>query len=185
MNVIETKIPGVLIFEPKVFGDARGFFMETWNHERYSKAGLGVMFKQDNMSRSAKGVLRGLHYQWPEPQGKLVSVVEGEVFDVAVDIRTGSPTFGKWEGVLLSAENRRQFYVPEGFAHGFVVLSEAATFAYKCTHFYRPEREHAIIWNDPDIGIEWPIGFEPSLSTKDAKGLRLRDIAPQNLPKFG
>jgi dTDP-4-dehydrorhamnose 3,5-epimerase len=184
MNVIQTKIPGVLVFEPKVFGDARGFFMESWNHERYAKAGLDVMFKQDNISKSAKGVLRGLHYQWPEPQGKLVSVLEGEVFDVAVDIRVGSPTFKQWVGIRLSGENKKQFYVPEGFAHGFVVLSETATFMYKCTHFYRPELEHCILWNDPELGIEWPMNFEPSLSAKDAKGLSLRDINPAHLPRY-
>jgi dTDP-4-dehydrorhamnose 3,5-epimerase len=184
MQTLTTAIPGVLIFEPKVFGDARGFFMETWNHARYSEAGLDAMFKQDNMSRSQKGVLRGLHFQWPNPQGKLVSVIEGEVFDVAVDIRLGSPTFGKHVAVRLSAENRRQFYIPEGFAHGFVVLSEAATFTYKCTDLYRPENEHALLWNDPELGIEWPMTEPPSLSAKDAKGLLLRNLPRENLPAY-
>ncbi len=182
MNVIHTKIPGVLIFEPKVFGDARGFFMETWNHERYTEAGLPVQFVQDNLSRSAKGVLRGLHYQLPLPQGKLVSVLEGEVFDVAVDIRKGSLTFGKWEGITLSAENKRQFYIPEGFAHGFVVLSEHAMFCYKCTQPYRPQNEVSILWNDPEIGIEWPIA-EPRLSEKDARAQKLSDIDATKLPQ--
>jgi dTDP-4-dehydrorhamnose 3,5-epimerase len=183
MNVIPTKIPGVFIFEPKVFGDSRGFFMETWNFERYAQAGLKARFVQDNLSRSAKGVLRGLHYQYPKSQGKLVSVVEGEVFDVAVDIRHGSPTFGQWEGVLLSAENKRQFYVPEGFAHGFVVLSEHALFSYKCTETYEPKNELTILWNDPAIGIQWPV-MEPMLSARDAQGVPLRSIPVEKLPPY-
>lgn len=184
MQTTTTPIPGVLIFEPKVFGDSRGFFMETWNYERYSAAGLDAMFKQDNLSRSQKGVLRGLHYQWPNPQGKLVTVLEGKVFDVAVDIRRGSPTFGKHVAVLLSGENRKQFYIPEGFAHGFIVLSESALFSYKCTSLYKPEHEHSVIWNDPALEIPWPQGEIPQLSAKDAKGKLLRDIAEENLPLY-
>jgi dTDP-4-dehydrorhamnose 3,5-epimerase len=183
MKVISTKIPGVLIFEPKVFGDSRGFFMETWNFARYSEAGLKARFVQDNLSRSARGVLRGLHYQYPRAQGKLVSVVEGEVFDVAVDIRHGSPTFGQWEGVLLSAENKRQFYVPEGFAHGFVVLSENALFSYKCTETYEPQNEVTILWNDPALGIAWPLSA-PQLSARDAQGVPLSAIAAEKLPPY-
>jgi dTDP-4-dehydrorhamnose 3,5-epimerase len=153
----ETKINGVYIIEPKVFGDHRGYFMETYNYEDFKKAGLDMVFIQDNQSKSKKGVLRGLHYQKPNPQGKLVRVINGEVFDVAVDLREDSPTYGNWEGVILNSENKKQFYIPEGFAHGFVVLSEEAEFVYKCTEFYHPENEGSIIWNDPDIGIEWPI----------------------------
>ncbi len=175
MNIIETKLQGVVIIEPKVFGDNRGFFMETWNKEKYEKAGLPYQFVQDNLSFSTKGVLRGLHFQNPNPQGKLVYALQGEVFDVAVDIRAGSPTFGQWEGVILSNENKKQFYVPEGFAHGFCVLSETALFAYKCTDKYNPQAETGIMWNDPDIGIQWPI-VEPVLSAKDKENVRLRDI---------
>lgn len=166
MNVIETPLPGVLVIEPKVFGDERGFFVETWQAERY--AGLGIPpFVQDNLSKSAKGVLRGLHYQDPEAQGKLVQVLEGEVFDVAVDIRQGSPTFGQWHGVTLSAANKLQFWVPAGFAHGFMVTSETALFQYKCTALYRPEYDHSLRWDDPDLAITWPDGV-PVLSEKDA-----------------
>ncbi|SFM05193.1 dTDP-4-dehydrorhamnose 3,5-epimerase [Pelosinus propionicus] len=175
MNIIETKLQGAVIIEPKVFGDNRGFFMETWNKEKYEKAGLPFHFVQDNLSFSTKGVLRGLHFQNPNPQGKLVYVLQGEVFDVAVDIRAGSPTFGQWEGVILSSENKKQFYVPEGFAHGFCVLSEAALFAYKCTDRYNPQAEMGIMWNDPDIGIQWPM-VAPILSAKDKENVRLRDI---------
>jgi dTDP-4-dehydrorhamnose 3,5-epimerase len=175
MNIIETKLQGVVIIEPKVFGDNRGFFMETWNKEKYEEAGLPYHFVQDNLSFSTKGVLRGLHFQNPNPQGKLVYVLQGEVFDVAVDIRAGSLTFGQWEGVILSNENKKQFYVPEGFAHGFCVLSETALFAYKCTDKYNPQAEIGIMWNDPDIGIQWPM-TEPVLSAKDKENVRLRDI---------
>lgn len=182
MNVIETNLQGVVIIEPKVFGDNRGFFMETWNQEKYEKAELPFNFVQDNLSFSTKGVLRGLHFQNPNPQGKLVYVLQGEVFDVAVDIRVGSPTFGQWTGVTLSSENKRQFYVPEGFAHGFCVLSDTALFAYKCTEKYNPQAEGGIVWNDPDIGIEWPIR-EPILSDKDSKSLRLKDICLNQLFK--
>jgi dTDP-4-dehydrorhamnose 3,5-epimerase len=153
----ETEIKGVYIIEPKVFGDHRGYFMETYNYEDFKKAGLDMVFVQDNQSKSKKGVLRGLHYQKPNPQGKLVRVISGEVFDVAVDLRKDSATYGKWQGVLLSAENKKQFYVPEGFAHGFVVLSEEAEFVYKCTDLYHPEFEGSVAWNDANIGIEWPI----------------------------
>jgi dTDP-4-dehydrorhamnose 3,5-epimerase len=146
-----------MIIEPRVFGDNRGYFMETYNYNQFKEAGMDMVFVQDNQSKSKKGVLRGLHFQAKHPQGKLVRVLSGEVFDVGVDLRKGSPTFGKWHGVILSGENRKQFYVPEGFAHGFLVLSDEAEFAYKCTDFYRPEDEVGIIWNDPTIGIEWPL----------------------------
>lgn len=180
MNIIETKLQGVVIIEPKVFGDNRGFFMETWNKEKFEQAGLPYNFVQDNLSFSTKGVLRGLHFQNPNPQGKLVYVLQGEVFDVAVDIRVGSPTFGQWEGVTLSGDNKRQFYVPEGFAHGFCVISETALFAYKCTDTYNPKTEGSIMWNDTDIGIDWPIG-EPNLSYKDSGNLKLKDIPSNQL----
>ncbi|HBS57708.1 MAG: dTDP-4-dehydrorhamnose 3,5-epimerase [Bacillota bacterium] len=184
MNVIETKLSGVVIIEPKVFGDARGFFMETWHQIRYAKAGLPGIFVQDNLSYSTKGVLRGLHYQKPGAQGKLVYVLQGEVFDVAVDIRVGSPTFGQWVGVTLSSENKRQFYVPEGFAHGFCVTSATALFAYKCTDFYNPEAEGGVIWNDPDIAVQWPI-TDPVLSPKDVEHARLKDIPVEKLFPYG
>ena len=176
MEVITTEIPGVLIFKPKVFGDERGFFMESFNRRSWlSATGLDCEFVQDNHSRSARGVLRGLHYQISQPQGKLVRVVAGEVFDVAVDVRRSSPTFGKWAGVRLSAENKLQLWVPPGFAHGFMVLSEEADFLYKATDFYAPEHERAIIWNDPDIGIEWPGELTPELSPKDAGAIGFKD----------
>lgn len=180
MNIIETEIPGLVIIEPKVFGDARGFFLETYNRQRYREAGLNVEFVQDNLSFSRRGTLRGLHFQNPNAQGKLVSVLQGEVFDVAVDIRLDSPTFGRWVGVRLSAENKRQFYVPPGFAHGFCVTSETALFTYKCTDLYNPQADGGVIWNDPDIGIEWPI-TEPVLSEKDGRAPRLKDVPPQRL----
>ena len=183
MKVIETTLAGALIIEPKIFGDPRGYFMETFQAARYAEAGIPGPFVQDNLSFSRRGILRGLHVQNPRPQGKLVQVLQGEVFDVAVDIRVGSPTFGKWEGVVLSAENGRQFYVPAGFAHGFVVTSETALFAYKCTDYYAPESELSILWNDPDIAIAWPL-TEPQLSAKDAVALRLSDIDPARLPKY-
>lgn len=183
MKIIETRLPGVLIVEPKVFGDARGYFMESFQAERYAAAGIAGPFVQDNLSFSRRGILRGLHLQNPRPQGKLVQVLQGEVFDVAVDVRVGSPTFGQWEGVILSAENARQYYVPPGFAHGFVVTSETALFAYKCTDYYMPQSEISLLWNDGDIGIEWPV-TEPQLSAKDAAGVRLADIDPARLPKF-
>lgn len=183
MNVIETRLPGVLIVEPKVFGDARGFFMESFNGKRYEESGLPGEFVQDNLSYSARGVLRGLHFQNPKPQGKLVTVLEGEVFDVAVDIRVGSPTFGEWAGVMLSSGNKRQFYVPPGFAHGFVVTSEAALFFYKCTDYYAPAAEGSLLWDDPEVGIEWPME-NPALSEKDKAAPRLADAPEGMLPSY-
>lgn len=177
MKIIDTSIPEIKIIEPKVFGDERGFFLETFQAKKYQTIiGENLNFVQDNHSRSSKGVLRGLHFQKTKPQGKLVRVVTGEVFDVAVDIRKGSPTFGKWEGVLLSGDNKRQFWVPPGFAHGFVVLSDTADFEYKCTDFYDPNDEGAIKWDDPDIAIDWPFDFEPSLSAKDELAGLLKDL---------
>jgi len=183
MNRIETEIPGVVILEPKVFGDARGFFMETFSAERYRQAGIGGPFVQDNISFSQKGVLRGLHFQNPNAQAKLVEVLQGEVFDVAVDIRKGSPTFGKWVGAVLNADNHRQFFVPVGFAHGFCVLSDTAMFHYKCTDYYAPASEGGIAWNDPDIGIAWPIQ-KPVLSPKDSAYGKLKDIPTEKLPVY-
>ena len=176
IQVTATALPEVKIIEPKVFGDARGFFFESFNGKEFAgQVAPGVEFVQDNHSRSAKGVLRGLHYQIQNAQGKLVRVVEGEVFDVAVDIRKSSPNFGKWVGATLSLENHRQMWVPSGFAHGFVVLSESAQFLYKTTDYWFPEHERSIVWNDPAIGIEWPIDFEPLLAAKDAAGKCLAD----------
>ena len=182
MNIVETPLPGVLVIEPKVFGDDRGFFMETWQAERYAAAGLPP-FVQDNLSFSARGVLRGLHYQEPVAQGKLVQVLQGEVFDVAVDIRHGSPTFGQWHGVTLSAANKRQFWVPPGFAHGFVVTSETALFAYKVSAPYRPDYDHSLRWDDPDIGIAWPID-NPTLSGKDQSAPTLAEVPEDELPQY-
>ena len=177
MNVIETSIPGLLIIEPRVFGDARGFFMETWNAGAFAAAGLDLAFVQDNHSRSQKGVLRGLHFQNPSPQGKLVRVTNGAVFDVAVDLRASSPTFGKWVGVELSAQNKRMFWVPEGLAHGFLTLEDDTDFLYKCTAPYAPQSEHTLAWDDPAVGIEWPVaGLDPIISDKDARGLCLADV---------
>lgn len=176
MQVIQTAIPGVVILEPKVFGDERGFFFESYNENAFAAAtGLRPRFVQDNHSRSAKNVLRGLHYQIRQPQGKLVRVTAGEVFDVAVDIRRSSPTFGKSAGAILSAENRRMMWVPEGFAHGFVVLSDFAEFLYKTTDFYAPEHERCIRWDDAQIGIQWPLQGQPILSAKDSHGLSLSE----------
>jgi dTDP-4-dehydrorhamnose 3,5-epimerase len=183
MNTIQTTLPGVVIIEPKVFGDARGFFMETWNRPRYEAAGLPGGFIQDNISSSRKGVLRGLHYQKPFAQGKLLSVFEGEIFDVAVDIRRGSPDFGRWVGVLLSSENRRQLYVPPGFAHGFCVVSDRALVTYKCTEVYHPEADHGVRWDDPRIGIDWPV-TDPAVSDKDRRAPLLDAIAPGDLPEY-
>jgi dTDP-4-dehydrorhamnose 3,5-epimerase len=180
MNVITCDIPGLFVIEPKVFGDARGFFMETWNRQRYVAAGLDWDFVQDNVSLSRRGILRGLHFQNPGGQGKLVYVLQGEVYDVAVDLRKGSPTFGRSYGLSLSAENKRQFFVPPGFAHGFAVVSETALFVYKCTSLYAPQNELTLAWNDPELGIKWPIET-PQLSEKDARGLRLRDIPRDRL----
>ncbi|WP_067216963.1 dTDP-4-dehydrorhamnose 3,5-epimerase [Marinomonas gallaica] len=177
MNVIETNIADVVIIEPKVFGDERGFFLETFQAERYQEmAGIDLPFVQDNHSRSGKNVLRGLHFQKSKPQGKLVRVVRGEVFDVAVDIRPDSPTYGQWAGVLLSEDNKRQFWVPPGLAHGFVVLSDIADFEYKCTDYYDPSDEGCLIWNDASVGIEWPEGIEPILSAKDELGLSFEEL---------
>lgn len=170
------EIPGLLVLEPRVFGDARGFFMESYNARDFAQAtGREATFVQDNHSRSTRGVLRGLHYQIRQPQGKLVRVVAGEVFDVAVDLRRGSPTFGRWAGTRLSAENRRQLWIPEGFAHGFLVLSEYAEFLYKTTDYYAPEHERCLLWNDPALGIDWPLDAAPLLSDKDRAGVPLRD----------
>ena len=171
MNVIETGIPGLLVLEPKVFGDARGFFMESFNARTFAKlTGVKTDFVQDNHSRSGRGVLRGLHYQVQQPQGKLVRVAQGRVFDVAVDLRRSSPTFGKWYGVELSGENHRQFWVPAGFAHGFYVLSDSADFLYKTTDYYAPQHERSLAWNDPTVGVQWPLDGEPLLSAKDLAG---------------
>jgi dTDP-4-dehydrorhamnose 3,5-epimerase len=183
VNVVELAIPGVFLIEPKVFGDERGFFLETYNAERYRHFGITPAFVQDNLSRSTRGVLRGLHLQHPFGQGKLVSVLEGEVFDVAVDVRVGSPFFGHWVGERLSSENRKQLYVPPGFAHGFQVLSGAATFAYKCTELYHPETELSVLWKDPAIGIAWPLA-EATVSEKDSAGLPLADIPLPRLPQY-
>jgi len=183
MTVSETSLPSVILIEPDVYVDGRGFFMETWNRARYEEAGLPGTFVQDNLSSSKQGVLRGLHYQHPQGQSKLVWVLEGEVFDVAVDIRLGSPTFGQWAGIRLSSENRKQLCIPEGFAHGFCVLSERALFAYKCTDFYNAETEHGILWNDPEIGIDWPIEA-PVLSEKDADWPLLSKVEEEKLPRY-
>lgn len=176
MSFTQTVIPEVIVFEPKVFGDERGFFFESFNQQSFEEAvGASVNFVQDNHSMSGRHVLRGLHYQIKQPQGKLVRVVQGEVFDVAVDIRKGSATYGRWVGVHLSAENKKQLWVPAGFAHGFIVLSETAEFLYKTTDYYAPAYERCIAWNDKQLGIEWPITGEPTLSAKDAQGLALAD----------
>ena len=177
-NFIETKIKDLYIIEPKVFGDNRGYFMESYNRKDFVDAGLDMVFVQDNESKSKKGVLRGLHFQTKHTQGKLVRVTQGEVYDVAVDLRKDSPTYGKWEGVLLSAENKRQFYIPEGFAHGFLVLSDEAVFNYKCTDFYAPEYDGGLLWTDPDVGIEWPLDKieEIVLSEKDKKQPTLKEL---------
>ncbi|EPJ9743511.1 TPA: dTDP-4-dehydrorhamnose 3,5-epimerase [Klebsiella oxytoca] len=177
MQVIDTSINDVKIIQPKIFGDARGFFLETYELKRYKQMlGIDLDFVQDNHSRSAKGVLRGLHFQTQHAQGKLVRVVRGEVFDVAVDIRPESPTFGQWEGVLLSEDNKTQFWIPPGLAHGFVVLSDIADFEYKCTDYYTPGFEGCLAWDDETVNIDWPIDFKPLLSDKDAKGLSLKDV---------
>lgn len=177
IKVTPCPIEGLYVIEPSVFGDERGYFMETYNQNDMKEAGLSMVFVQDNQSMSVKGVLRGLHYQKQYPQGKLVRVVKGTVFDVAVDLRAGSDTYGKWYGVELSEENKKQFYIPEGFAHGFLVLSDVAEFCYKCTDFYRPGDEGGMIWNDPEIGIEWPIpeGMRLIISEKDQKWKGFRD----------
>ncbi len=180
MNVIPTDIPDVKIIEPAVFGDERGFFMETWQQKQFEElvTGKPTPFVQDNHSKSSKGILRGLHFQTENTQGKLVRVISGEVFDVAVDIRESSPTFGQWVGVYLSAENKRQLWVPEGFAHGFYVTSDEAEFVYKCTDYYNPSAEVSIAWNDPKLAVDWPISTEPNLSNKDENGISFLDITP-------
>ena len=175
MKFIETPLQDVYLIEPTAFGDQRGFFMETWNIETFREAGFDLNFVQDNHSRSSHGILRGLHFQKTKPQGKLVRVVRGQVYDVAVDIRMGSPSYGQWEGLILSEENKRQLWVPPGFAHGFVVLSDTADFEYKCTDYYDPSDEGCILWSDPDLGIPWPI-VNPVLSTKDESAKRLVDL---------
>jgi dTDP-4-dehydrorhamnose 3,5-epimerase len=177
VNVVPTRLPDVLIIEPRVFGDSRGYFYESWNEQVFAKAGLKPKFVQDNHSLSSQGTLRGLHYQLAHTQGKLVRVTAGEVFDVAVDMRRSSPTFGKWVGVSLSAENKRMLWVPEGFAHGFYVCSPTAEFQYKCTDFYDPSSERTLAWDDADVGIEWPLaaGVAPLLSAKDREGKRLSE----------
>jgi dTDP-4-dehydrorhamnose 3,5-epimerase len=183
MNVVPTELPGVVIIEPRAFRDDRGHFFESYNAAKYREAGLPDRFAQDNVSFSKAGVLRGLHYQLPNAQGKLVSALRGSVFDVAVDIRRGSPTFGRWVGVVLSDENLRQLYIPEGFAHGFAVMSECAVFHYKCTAPYDPRSEGSIIWDDPEIGIDWPTR-DVLLSPKDAAAPRLADVAPDRLFRY-
>ena len=183
MEVKQTELPGVLLLQPTIFRDGRGAFLESWHNERYTALGIPGPFLQDNVSRSVKGVLRGLHFQHPNDQGKLVQVLQGEVFDVAVDVRSGSPTFGQWAGAVLSAENARQLWIPEGFAHGFCVTSREAVFAYKCTEYYHRPSEQSVSWKDPDIGIQWPIK-RPSLSDRDREAPRLRDIGDGLLPVF-
>ena len=183
MKTIETGIPGLTIIEPDVFGDERGFFMVSWHADRYESLGLPGKFKQSNLSRSGPGVIRGLHYQYPEPQGKLVSVLAGSMFDVAVDIRSDSPTFRQWAGVELSAENHRQFYIPEGFAHGFCVLEGPVLLSYLCTSVFRAEYDSGVAWNDPDINIRWPVK-SGQLSKKDAEAPKLRDIRVEDLPRM-
>jgi dTDP-4-dehydrorhamnose 3,5-epimerase len=176
MNVIPTHIPDVLIIEPRIFGDDRGFFFESYNEKSFAeKTGISPKFVQDNHSLSLKNVLRGLHYQIQEPQGKLVRAVSGEVLDIAVDIRRSSPTFGQWASCLLSAENKRQFWIPEGFAHGFVVLSDSAEFLYKTTNYYAPQYDRVILWNDPDLGVDWQLKGDPILSDKDKAGKRFKE----------
>ena len=183
MSVSKTSLPGVLLIEPRVFADARGFFLETWHQERYREYGLPHHFVQDNLSYSSHAILRGLHFQYPYAQSKLVYVVHGTVFDVAVDIRVGSPTFGRSYGVVLSSENKRQLYIPEGFAHGFCVTSENAVVVYKCTNFYAPSAEGGILWNDPDLAIRWPV-LAPTLSDKDHRYPPLREISVDRLPHY-
>lgn len=181
MIIETTSLPGVLLIKPDVFGDSRGYFLESWNRRRYAEAGLDRDFVQDNLSLSRRGILRGLHFQNPNAQGKLVQVLRGEVFDMAVDIRQGSPTFGQWYGAILSEANHHQLWVPEGFAHGFCVTSDMALFSYKCTEFYNPATEFSLRWDDPDLGIAWPVE-SPILSAKDQGAPRLKDFPRENLP---
>jgi dTDP-4-dehydrorhamnose 3,5-epimerase len=177
-------LPDLILIEPKIFSDERGFFLETWNQAKYKEIGIPSDFVQDNMSYSKKEVLRGLHFQFPSPQGKLLQVMQGEIQDIAVDIRKDSPTFGKWESVILSAENKKQLYIPEGFAHGFLVISESALVSYKCTEFYYPENEKTILWNDSQINIKWETFEQKIISDKDQKGLRLEQILDEALPAY-
>jgi len=183
MKVTPTSLPGVLIIEPQIFKDNRGFFMETYHQKKYGQAGLNLIFVQDNLSHSARGTLRGLHYQFKHPQAKLVQVIKGSIFDVSVDIRQGAPSFGHWTGVHLSDENRRQVFVPEGFAHGFCVLSETADVIYKCTDLYSPDDEGGLLWSDPDLAIDWPIA-NPLLSDKDSQYPCLTDVPLEQLPVY-
>ena len=181
MNVTELELPGVLLLEPRVFGDERGFFLETWQAQRYAEAGLPERFVQDNLSMSRHGVLRGLHYQIRRPQGKLVSVIDGEVFDVAADVDPESGTFGRWVGVRLSGDNKRQLYVPPGYAHGFCVLSDAAYFTYKCTEYYEPSLERGVRWDDPTLAIEWPVD-DPMVNERDTRWPTLEEAGREELP---
>ena len=183
MKILETSLPGVMVIEPQVFGDKRGFFLETFRDDIFKDAGIHESFVQDNHSRSSKGVLRGLHYQLIQPQGKLVRVTRGGVFDVAVDVRKGSPAFGQWYGTTLDEESMRMMYIPQGFAHGFVVLSETADFIYKCTDYYHPESEQGILWNDSEIGIKWPI-VDTKLSQKDTENPILSLQSAESLPEY-
>jgi len=180
---IDTRLAGVAVVEPVVHGDARGYFFESFHADKYKALGIDVKFVQSNVSRSVRGVLRGLHYQWPNPQGKLVSVLDGEVYDVAVDIRRGSPTFGQWAAAMLTADNHRQLWIPEGFAHGFCVVSDAATFMYQCTALYDPAADAGVRWNDAAIGIDWPVA-EPQLSAKDETNPFLADVPADKLPVY-
>lgn len=183
MKVTETKLPDVKLIEPSVFGDSRGYFKESWNLDRYTEHGLPHNFVQDNASFSSKGILRGLHFQNPHGQGKLVSVLQGEVFDVAVDVRVNSPSFGEWVGLILSSQNHHQLFIPDGFAHGFCTLSETALFSYKCTEYYHPEAEQCILWKDTDLSIDWPIK-QPLVSDKDDRGHTLVDLPKHTLPVY-
>jgi dTDP-4-dehydrorhamnose 3,5-epimerase len=183
VTVAETDLPGVLLIETRTFPDERGYFVESWNERRYRELGIDRPFVQDNLSRSRKGVLRGLHFQEPSPQGKLLSVLQGEVWDVALDIRVGSETFGRWTAVTLSEANGRQLFIPEGFAHGFVALSEGTLVSYKCTDYYDPACEEIIRWDDPDLAIEWPVR-DPLVAMKDRNGARLRDMPSARLPRL-
>jgi dTDP-4-dehydrorhamnose 3,5-epimerase len=183
MKVLPTELDGVLVIEPNIFGDQRGFFLESFQKQRYRDAGIDIEFVQDNISFSVRHTLRGLHYQYPHGQAKLVQVLQGEIYDVAVDIRQGSPTFGRWTGVILSEENRRQFFLPEGFAHGFCVMSATALFMYKCSAYYAPEEEGGIFWDDPDLGIPWPVQT-PILSQRDSTFAPLSGVSPHRLPVY-
>jgi dTDP-4-dehydrorhamnose 3,5-epimerase len=183
MKIVETELDGVVVIEPDVFGDERGYFLETYNQDRYQEFGIKANFVQDNLSFSKKGILRGLHFQYPKAQAKLVQVIQGEVFDVVLDIRRESPTFGCWIGESLSDKNKRQIYLPEGVAHGFCVLSDTALFHYKCTNFYAPQYEGGVLWSDPDLAIDWPVDF-PLVSEKDATFSCLKDIEEDRLPAY-